>query len=118
MIVRREQIEVLAAHCRDNFEKTAIQRVTSTWVEIAGRLGPQQVADIVHYGIARARGYGITGERSTTQFIDVLFQLSPAFDTTLNWASKILNDETLQAKEKMTRISRAVGYELAARRLA
>lgn len=118
MIVRSEQIEVLSAACRINFEKATIQHVTQTWAEMAGRLGSERVQAIVREGIARAQTYGITGERSTRQFIDVLFQLSPTFDTTLGWASKILTDGSLSATEKMSRISRAVEYELAARRLA
>ena len=117
MIIRAEQIEVMSAACRINFENAMVRHVTETWPELAGRLGREAVQTIVHDGIERSRSYGITGEQSVNQFIDALFQLSPTFDTSLVWASKIVTDQALSAAEKMTRISRAVEYELAARRL-
>jgi hypothetical protein len=117
MIIRAEQMEVFSAACRINFENAMVRHVTETWPEIAGRLGRERVQTIVHDGIERAQGYGITGERGVSQFIDILFRLSPTFDTSLSWAPTILTDQALSATEKMDRVSTAVEYELAARRL-
>ena len=97
MIIRAAQMQVLSAACRINFEKAMVRHVTETWPEIAGGLGRQRVQTIVHDGIERAQAYGITGERSANRFIDILFRLSPTFDTSLGWASRILTDQALSA---------------------
>jgi hypothetical protein len=117
MIIRDGQMDALSAECRTNFENAMVQHVTETWPAMAAELGRERLQAIVHDGIERAKAYGITGERNASRFIDVLFQLSPTFDTSLGWAYRILTDQVLSATEKMDRISTAVEYELAARRL-
>lgn len=118
MVIRQEQMEALSVSCQASYENALVEHVTASWPEVTGAMGPDKVRAVVHDGIVRAKGYDIRGEQTVRRFVEVLFQLSPTFDTSYAWSAKILTDQTLTASEKMDRVSAALKYELSARGLA
>ncbi len=58
-------------------------------------LGEAGVHEEIHYGIERARSYGIVNERGICKFVDVMFVFGHNFENNaaFPWAAEILNDD-------------------------
>ncbi|MBN1843959.1 MAG: hypothetical protein JW883_16990 [Deltaproteobacteria bacterium] len=58
------------------------------------------IRSAIRYGLKRAKGYGLTTERSVRLYIEMMFLLGSGFDADpqLPWAAEILNDETILAE--------------------
>ena len=69
-------------------------------------LGEAKVHEVIHYGIQRAKSYGIIAERDVCKYIDLMIVFGRDFDKDpqLGWPAPILNNKTV--KDPALRIKR------------
>jgi len=79
----------------NHFEKSMVGHLYSVFPNNCNALGETEVRNIVHYGIERARFYGIVIERDVSKYINLMFLFGRDFDTdpAFPWAAKILNED-------------------------
>jgi len=78
-----------------HFEKSMVVHLYNVFPNDCNALGETEVRNIVHYGIERARFYGIVIEQDVSKFINLMFLFGRDFDTdpAFPWAAKILNED-------------------------
>jgi hypothetical protein len=67
----------------------------------------EELQALIHYGVEKAKGYGVTRESDVRRFVECLVVHGRGFDEAPEtaWAGTILRDEALDGTQKMDRIS-------------
>ena len=114
LIVRKEQYEELAKVELKKFEDRELAHLKTFWPDEYKELGEEGVRKSIRTGIGNAGKYGIKTEYDVARYIDLMYTLSFDFDTNgqASWASKVLNDVDMDAREKMDQLCECTEQEL------
>lgn len=118
LIVRQEQIEVLAASKRSRFKAKMIahfQKADPSW---SAGMGVDSLERFVEHGIRQSKRYGLGSEKAVARYLQVMKQLGQDFDQSPEypWAQSLLTSK-IPVPEKMDRLRDAVDYHFEARRI-
>ena len=105
--ITAEQMAALNALSRKQFITRATVHLQRFFPQHCATLGPAGVHAAIDYGIDRADGYGIVGERDVALYLDLMFAFGRDFDTdpALPWAAAILTDPRIPApKQRINRL--------------
>ena len=120
MKIRAEQIAVLEAHKRRQFEDHVFAHLNKVLPEQLEQVegGEDEIRQAIGDGIERAKNYGITKERDVTLFIDLDFGVARDFEKRrdMAWAFKILTDEELPGTAKIDLIYELLPQKRAAKK--
>lgn len=99
VVIRREQFEAFGSVHRQRFENWMARHIEQCFPQTFATLGDAAVRNAIRLGVRKAESYGITGQRDTCLFIDVMFAFGRDFDSDRGfpWAS-----ETLRSKAHPT----------------
>ena len=79
--IRQAQIDAFGQTMATQFEAVVYKYLTKTYPEKTTALGEQKVRESIRAGIQRAAQYGITAEFDVGRFIDLMYLISPNFDS-------------------------------------
>jgi hypothetical protein len=101
LLIRRQQLEVLAIEPRRRFEKRAVAWLVKTHPRNYRKLGDEGALTLVRSGIEKAREYGIDGETDVSELIRWMLEISPDFDRELAWARPVFLHAALPGHAKI-----------------
>ena len=106
--IRRGQMAELDRYAAAQFEKRVAASLTARWPRTCNKLGAEALRERVRTGVERAQHYGFTTELEVYRYVELMFVLSPDFDTDTRfpWAAEILGEQSL---DSCTRIDRLEG---------
>ena len=101
--IRKEQMELLNQKMAEDFESRIYKHLVKTYPDMLKRTPKQDVQQSIQAGIKRAAVYGLIAEYDVVRFIDLMYQLSPDFDSSPknSWIRKVLDDPEIHPREKM-----------------
>lgn len=93
--IRKEQLDALSKASLKSFEERMVIHLLKFFQPQCEPLGDARVRETIHYGIARAKSYGIIAERDVCKYIDLMFAFGADFDKDPNYslAPQILMDK-------------------------
>ncbi len=105
-IIRRAQMDALAAVALKGFEARLATWLVSTEPERCGELGRDGLRRLIHEGVLKAKGYGIESEQDVAEFVTLLVQRGPDFDVTGEhaWAGEIFARKGVPAAIRLERV--------------
>src|SRR5882724_11501034 len=98
MIIRKQQMVFLSQARTGNFEDRVAEHLNRCFPAECQAMGSKRVLELIRYGIERAATHGVNLERDVCKYIDLMLVFGHDFDGDPNtpWASRILEDSTLQ----------------------
>lgn len=106
--LRKEQIEVLKSHMRDEFVDRMVNYLRGKYPnELEKHLGEGawngEVKQLVYEGMEKAGSYDIKSERDVAGFLELMVMTERNFDKSRDyaWANRILIDPALPASGKV-----------------
>ena len=95
--IRKEQLDALSQASLKGFEERMVVHLNKFFQPQCRPLGEVKVREWIHYGIQRAKSYGIISERDVCKYIDLMFAFGRDFDKDRNYslALQILTDEEI-----------------------
>jgi hypothetical protein len=101
-------MQVLAQQMAEHFVSRVYEHVTKTHAGLVQSTPEDAVRQSIRAGIRRAGTYGIRAEYDVVRFIDLMYLLSPDFDSdpTTLWVHRLLDDPDLRAADKLNVIYR------------
>jgi hypothetical protein len=112
LTIREEQMRALSAVALKDFEIRMVRRLKAEFPSRCAAYGDDGTKVLVQQGIQQASKYGIVAQPQVCAFIELMFKLSPTFDSEARfaWATQILNDDTLlDPGEKVERLRSEAG---------
>jgi len=115
LVVRREQMEALAASTRPTFEENVARHLREVWPEAVAELDADTLRAWVAWGVERGARYELLSEYEVGLFIDLTWILGTNFDENdaFPWAREILTDPALDGRRRidalMTRSQEVLG---------
>lgn len=102
-LIRREQMNVLAAASKEQFEENIMAHLRRVWPDDTASMSDDVLLQWVRYGVARGERYDIDTEFDVARFLDVMFLFDPQFDEnpTLPWAAEILQAPHLDGRQRV-----------------
>jgi hypothetical protein len=107
IVIRDEQAAALAAGAFGRWMKTHLEEF---FPQHCAALGDEGTAALIVRGVAKAHGYGLSGEAEMCQLIDLMVCLGEDLDTdpAMPWAGAILGEpEGASPTPKITRLFEA-----------
>ena len=97
MIIRPDQMRVLAEEAMRRFENRALKHLRTHFPDQFEALGESSVREAIRYGLDRAGSYGFEYEDEVGWYIDLMFLFGREFDRDpkIPWAADILGDPEL-----------------------
>ena len=94
--IRKEQLEALSQASLKSFEERMVTHLNKFFQPQCQALGDPKTRESIHYGIQRAKTYGIISERDVCLYIDLMFAFGRDFDKDPNYslAAQILTDKS------------------------
>ncbi len=94
MIIRAEQLNVLAEDTLRRFEGEMLEHLRAFSPRHCSVIGDDGVREVIRLGLERAGNYRLTKRGPVRYFIELMFNLGSFFDTDLQfpWAAEALND--------------------------
>ena len=104
LTIRPEQMAVFSQSLLGKFEMTMIAHLHQTFPAQADALGDAQIRELIHFGIAQAKRYGIISERDVSRYIGLMMEWGRNFDCddSLPWVSAILKHKYVQDPAEKT----------------
>ncbi len=100
--LRKTQVVKLEEYMRTVFEKKMFAMITAKYPDQCENLQEKQIQELIARGIDRsARDYDIKMEHDVQRFIELMFLIAPDFDDAYDWAGKILNNHSFDARQKL-----------------
>jgi hypothetical protein len=96
--IRKEQLDALSKASLKSFEERMVTHLNKFFSPQCEALGDAKTREAIHYGVGRAKGYGIMAERDVCKYIDLMFAFGRDFDKDPSYslAADILNDKSNQ----------------------
>ncbi|MGH9351348.1 MAG: hypothetical protein ACRD2G_04180 [Terriglobia bacterium] len=112
--LRKEQLKIFETVAAKEFEERAMAQLREQSPAQCAALGEDALAEMVRYGIERAKSYGIVAEPDVSKYLNVMIQLGRDFDRNPRypWAARTLNDASLG--DPSARVSRLAAEALEA----
>lgn len=100
LTIRQEQLVAFSTEESNKFEKRLLHHLKKFFPAQYQAAGDVKMRELVKEGIHRAASYGITAERDSCKYVDLMIVLGPDFDKDpkLPWAEKILTSHALEDK--------------------
>jgi hypothetical protein len=101
--IRQQQMELMNQKKAEDFESRVYTYLMKTYPETLKRTPKDDVQKSIQAGIKRAAVYGMIAEYDVARFIDLMYLLSPDFDSNPNtsWIRTVLDDPEIHPGEKM-----------------
>ena len=111
LYIRQAQMDAFTTAFVADFERAAVVELQEQYPERCEALGDGGCQKLVHYGVEKARGFGITKEYDVQAFVDLMFAYSADFELSpeLGWTKAVLDEADLDGTTKMAVILRRVG---------
>jgi hypothetical protein len=108
LTIRKEQLKVFSKNEADKFEDRVVVHLRKIFPEQSEALGEEKLAELIQYGVKRARAYEIVAQRDVCKYIDLMMIFGRDFDVDpkLSWAAATLHEEFLEGHptEKIQRL--------------
>ena len=113
--VRDSQLDAFRDRRRLDFEARVAAHLAQCFPPVCAALGPHGVAALVHTGLERCAAWGISAERDTVRFVDLMAALGPDFDdgAAYPWAREILSSG-VAATDRVNALAERAARALAA----
>lgn len=113
MIIRAEQIQILAAATYDRFCRIMADRVRTIWSEPFKGQSDEELRQCVAGWITRGKNYGLRSEHALVCYIDSTCAMGNGFEERENcrWAREILTDARMSPELKAIRLWARVRQE-------
>jgi len=97
LLIRKEQLQVLAASRRKDFESRLISHLRKWFPDQTAQLGETGLRTWISHGHQRAAEYGFASERDICKYLDLMLVFGRDFDTDPKyaWASLFLSGKSL-----------------------
>ena len=104
--IRPEQMEIFKQIEIKNFENRMVKHLRSTFPSQTKMSNDDKLLELIRVGIDRSLKYGITMEWDIRRYLECSVLYGWDFDESpkTKWATDILNDPNLDAREKMDKI--------------
>ena len=101
--IRKQQMEVLNQKMAADFDSRIYQYLMKTYPDVLKGTPTQDVEKSIQAGIRRAAMYGLIAEYDVARFIDLMYLLSPDFDSNpkTSWIRAVLDDPEVHPRQKM-----------------
>ena len=101
--IRQQQMDVLNQAMTAGFERRMYDYLMKTYADALKRTPKDEVQSAIRTGTRRAAVYGMIGEYDVARFIDLMYRLSPDFDSKPEhaWIRTVLDDPEIQPHAKM-----------------
>jgi len=115
LVLRREQVAVLADYCRDAFKQRLLRHLREVFPDETEEMPDPLLWKQVQPAMEKAGKYDIQTEYDVVRFVDLTFLLGPDFDSSPEapWAGEILRDQQLNGAQKTDALWRRVQEDLA-----
>lgn len=102
-VVRKEQLEAFSRASVKDFENRMVIHLRKFFPQQCDVLGEAKTREAVHFGIWKAKKYGIISEHDVCVYIDIMFTFGQDFDVdpALPWASKALKAKEMNPATKI-----------------
>lgn len=102
-MIRREQMDVLAAASREQFEENVMAHLRRVWPDDTASMSDEVLLQWVRYGAERGARYEVDTEFDVARYIDVMFLFDAHFDEnpSLPWAAEILQAPHLDGRQRV-----------------
>ncbi len=106
LLIRKEQMEVLSAYMREQFEWRMVEHLRATFPDRTRDLPNERIRVVVRDSIRKAESYGIEYEDDIRRFIEYLVIYGLQLDTQAEtqWIGDILRRNDLDGTAKMNLI--------------
>jgi hypothetical protein len=115
LTIRREQMEALSAYMRQSFEDRMVRHLAQSFPAPFKKLAASQANDepvraLLREGITQAAKYGFSSERDLRQFIDLIMELGPDFETNPEtaWVTGILKDHAVPSPARLDLVAQQI----------
>jgi hypothetical protein len=101
LIIRKEQIALFEIQVWDIFAGQIVEKLCTDSSELVSDIDSDTLKKRVNWGIGRAKEYGITWKKNLITFVELMFEISPQFDT-FGTFKECLNDESRSPNERVS----------------
>jgi hypothetical protein len=103
LVIRQEQMEVLSAYTRDQFERRMVDHLRTKFPDRTRDLPDERIRLVVQNSTKKAESYGIEYEDDIRRFIEYLVIYGTRLDTReeTRWIGEILRRDDLTGTAKM-----------------
>lgn len=101
--IRKQQMERLNQKRADDFESRVYEYLMKTYPDKLKSTAKADVQKSIQAGIKRAAVHGMMAEYDVARFIDLMYLLSPDFDSDpkTSWIRTVLDDPEVHPRKKM-----------------
>lgn len=101
LAIRQEQLKAFADAAAKKIEDHLASRLRESHARECAALDDNELSQVIREGIERAAKYGIAGDSGVAKYLYVMLALGRDFDRDprFTWASRILNDESLESAD-------------------
>ena len=94
LTIRKEQLAVFRAQQVKRFEVVKLSDLATRFPSWYARMGEAQALRMIHAGMGKARGFGITEANDLSTFIDLMVRFGEEFDSleSISWETEALRD--------------------------
>lgn len=103
LVIRESQMAALGRSFVDQFAGKALAHVKEFFPQQIAGMGDTESLKVVHYGLQRARNYGLETESDQLRFLNVMFTLGRDFDSgqAHAWVRPILTNPAFRPAARM-----------------
>ena len=103
LLIRDDQMRVLARHAQERFAVRAVAHLKRVLPEECAAMGEPAVRNSVDMAIRKAESYGIEEELDVLRYLNLMYALGFDFDTDPEtaWAAEVLQDKDLDPGSKV-----------------
>lgn len=106
LVIREEQMEVFKKVAIENFENRMFKHLRTVFSIQTMTLNDYELLKLIQVGIYNSKKYGMKMEWDIRRYLECSVLYGWDFDENpkTKWARKILNDQSINAREKMDKI--------------
>ncbi len=106
LVIRSEQMAALDRYAAAQFEDRVAAHLRARWPQSCAEMGDAALRERVAIGVERAAGYGLVAELDVCRYVELMFVLSPDFDTDARfpWAGEVLRQPELAPCTRIDRL--------------
>jgi hypothetical protein len=103
LTIRKEQMDVLSTHMRNQFEQRMIKHLRAKFPDRTKDLPDERIGLVVQDSMRKAKGYGVEYEEDIRRFTEYLVIYGMRFDVReeTRWIGDILRRKDLSGAAKM-----------------
>lgn len=110
LVIRKEQEDTFLLNDGEEFIDFIIEHLQDESPELIYRIPHDTLREMIHNGLKRAKGHGLSSPEDLTAFVSVMFEIAPNFDEQPD-IRRVLRDENVPANERFDSIFERVSDE-------